>query len=286
MPMNNRLMVPRKTPGLLDLVPGAAAAYSLRSMSNSYAGPVVTVRRSSDNAEDSFTAAEVSDGTLAAFCGAGDGFVKTWHSQTGSNDATQTTAAYQPKIVSSGVVITEEGKPAIQFDGSDDRLAANGLAAQFSGSDKVISYAAVATINTANTLNRAIFGFGRSSVDTPFIWTGAYSVNNTFRLSKSDDSANAINALGSVQDALENQSLLFGFSDGDGGVVFHNSASSASGAQVFGTVTLDLFSVGALPRTSTIIHWLGVIQEIVIYPSDQTANRELIEGNIAWSYSV
>jgi hypothetical protein len=71
--MNNRLLVPRKDPGLLDLVPGAAAAYSLRSLSNSYAGPVVTVRRSSDDAEDSFTAAEVSDGTLAAFCGAGMG---------------------------------------------------------------------------------------------------------------------------------------------------------------------------------------------------------------------
>ena len=72
MPMNNRLLVPRKVPGLLDLVPGAAAAYSLRSLSNSYAGPVVTVRRSSDNAEDSFTAAEVSDGTLAVLAAVDD----------------------------------------------------------------------------------------------------------------------------------------------------------------------------------------------------------------------
>ena len=82
--MSNRLLVPRKTPGLLDLVPGAAAAYSLRSLSRSYAGPVVTVRRSSDDAEEDFTAAEVADGTLAAFCGAGDGFVKQWWDQSGN----------------------------------------------------------------------------------------------------------------------------------------------------------------------------------------------------------
>jgi hypothetical protein len=29
----------------------------------------------------------------------------------------------------------------------------------------------------------------------------------------------------------------------------------------------------------------GMMQELIIYTSDQTANRELIEGNIAWSYT-
>jgi hypothetical protein len=43
----------------------AEAAYSLRNLSDSYTGNVVDVRRSSDDAEDSFTAAEVADGTLA-----------------------------------------------------------------------------------------------------------------------------------------------------------------------------------------------------------------------------
>ena len=45
----------------------AAAAYSLRNLSASYTGNVVDVRRSSDDAEDSFTAAEVADGTLEAW---------------------------------------------------------------------------------------------------------------------------------------------------------------------------------------------------------------------------
>ena len=45
----------------------AAAAYSLRNLSASYTGNVVEVRRSSDDAEESFTAAEVADGTLTGW---------------------------------------------------------------------------------------------------------------------------------------------------------------------------------------------------------------------------
>jgi hypothetical protein len=48
----------------LDTASGAAAAYSLRNLSTGYTGNVVDVRRSSDDAPRSFTAAEVADGTL------------------------------------------------------------------------------------------------------------------------------------------------------------------------------------------------------------------------------
>ena len=60
-PLDVRELVDGERTGAL--IP-AAAAYSLRNLSASYTGNVVEVRRSSDNAEDSFTAAEVADGTL------------------------------------------------------------------------------------------------------------------------------------------------------------------------------------------------------------------------------
>jgi hypothetical protein len=53
----------------LDQATGAAAAYSLRNLSSSYTGDVVQVRRSSDSAVKSFTAAEVADGTLEDWVG-------------------------------------------------------------------------------------------------------------------------------------------------------------------------------------------------------------------------
>jgi len=102
---------------------GAAAAYSLRAL-NGNGDSVVRVRRASNNDEKDFTASEVSDGTLESFCGVGDGFVETWYDQSANaNNATQTTTAMQPKIVSGGSVILDaQGNPCIKFDGVDDAL--------------------------------------------------------------------------------------------------------------------------------------------------------------------
>ena len=63
-PLDLRELTPTGRDG--PLIP-AAAAYSLRNLSNSYTGNVVKVRRNSDDAEADFTAVEVSDGTLLAW---------------------------------------------------------------------------------------------------------------------------------------------------------------------------------------------------------------------------
>lgn len=125
--MNHKLLRPRASgPGsfLLDQFGGAAAAYSLRRLSSSYTGPAVQVRRSSDNAEETFTPEQISNGSLASWVGSGnDGFVKTWYDQSTSNrNATQSTSLSQPQIVSGGTIITHSGKACLQFDGSNDGM--------------------------------------------------------------------------------------------------------------------------------------------------------------------
>ena len=95
--------------GLLDSYPGAAAAYSVRLLKSTYTGSAIRVRRSSDNAESDigFSGGNLDTSALTTFCGAGNGFVTTWYDQSGGgNNLTQTTAAQQPQIVSSGSVIT------------------------------------------------------------------------------------------------------------------------------------------------------------------------------------
>ena len=112
--------------GLLDTYTGAEAAYSLRALNSAYTGAILRVRRDSDNAEQDIYAKW--DGTLnvealESFCSATDGYVTTWYDQSGNgNNATQATAASQPKIVSSGSVITVNGYQVIQYDGTDDNL--------------------------------------------------------------------------------------------------------------------------------------------------------------------
>lgn len=50
-----------------------------------------------------------------------DGLVTKWYDQSGNgNDGIQTTASRQPKIVDVGVLVTENGKPAIRYDGVND----------------------------------------------------------------------------------------------------------------------------------------------------------------------
>ena len=55
-------------------------------------------------------------------------YVDEWHDQSGNgNDAAQTTHGSQPQIYNGSAVITENGKPAVQFDGGYDGLTMSSL---------------------------------------------------------------------------------------------------------------------------------------------------------------
>ena len=103
--------------GLLDTYPNAAAAYSLRKLRSAYTGYAIKVRRSSDNTEQDIgfsSSFGLDTSSLTSFCGASNGFITTWYDQSGNgNNATQSTAANQPQIVSGGTVLTLNSKPKI-----------------------------------------------------------------------------------------------------------------------------------------------------------------------------
>jgi len=86
------------------------AAFSFRKLIAGYDGPLFRVRRSSDNQErDIGLSGDNTDITaLKAFVGTASGYVTTWYNQnTAYPNATQTTAAAQPRIVNAGVVDSE-----------------------------------------------------------------------------------------------------------------------------------------------------------------------------------
>ena len=103
---------------LLDSYSGSAVAYSLRKLSSTYSGSCIRVRRSIDNAEQNigFVSNELDTASLLSFIGSGNGFVATWYDQSGAGvNVTQSVANGQPQIVSSGVIYTKNGKPAVYF---------------------------------------------------------------------------------------------------------------------------------------------------------------------------
>ena len=128
---SNTISVTTSAPSLLlDLYPSAAAAYSVRKLRAAYTGSAIRVRRSSDNAEQNigFVAGNLDTTSLTSFCSGTNGFVTTWYDQSGNaNNATQSTAFNQPQIVSSGAMITTNGKNSILFNANKLMLLASSI---------------------------------------------------------------------------------------------------------------------------------------------------------------
>jgi hypothetical protein len=261
--------------GLLDTYPGAAAAYSLRALT--YTQNVVRVRRSSDNAESDFTATQVSDGTLTAFCGAGNGFVRTWYDQSGnSNHLNQVTTDSQPTIVNSGSIITVNTKPGIQTDGSDDFLRCS-LAVSTLGISIGLVYK-----NNGSTENRRIFDLG----DTIGNVASLYASDN-FQFAPTGKSigyrhpqnhpivgpapGQAQTLVSYIRSSTTLQSAWFN------NEAFTNTSSTTNFTSQQLTVGTSNTNVGFLQ---------GVVQELFIYPSNQAANRVAIEANINSHYAI
>ncbi|MDY8135606.1 arabinofuranosidase catalytic domain-containing protein [Aquimarina sp. 2201CG5-10] len=98
-------------------------ALSLRVLESDYNGPIIRLRRSSDNAEQDFGWGDndiVDVAAIDAWRGAANVFVVTWYDQSGlGRNAVQNTAAFQPRF------ITDPTRPYFFGDGTNDRLDIN-----------------------------------------------------------------------------------------------------------------------------------------------------------------
>jgi len=250
---------------LLDDYSGAAAAYSLRKLRSGYTGSAIRVRRSSDNTEQDigFVNNELDTSSLTTFCSGTNGFVKTWYDQSGNGyDATQSTASAQPQIVSSGSVITENGKPTAQFDGIDDKFTS-----------------AFSLLSQPNT----IFSVATSKTSV------------LIGLLYDDDSGNDRNTYDNRGDAfagspvmgsstwVDNQQYLHSILyNGTNSFIYRNS-NLISLTSLIGTQGLSGLTIGARFSGN---FWNGTIQELIVYNSNQSTNRSGISTNINDFYSI
>lgn len=100
------------------------SSYSLRKLTNTYSGAAIRVRRSSDNTslDIGFSGNTLDTSSLLSFVGSGSGYVSIFYDQVYTNDFTQVTLANQPLIVSSGNLVTDNGKPSISYGTQNDQL--------------------------------------------------------------------------------------------------------------------------------------------------------------------
>ena len=271
--------------GLLADYPGAAAAFSLRELTSDWAGQaVINVYRASDGAKQDFTAAEITDGTMAAFLTTSGGFVHTWYDQSGNGfNATQYGGATNAPRIYTGAtqtVTTVNGKPALNIDGfglskttAPDTIAYNGG----------VSWYAVLECDVADGADRIwcddITGAQGYSV---FSTSGSYSLNDN------DTGYETVSASAHSTTAQELSSFHFDSSTGD--YEYAKDGSNTTGnLATWGDVAIDSsntsnFGIAAAGNGGQTLD--GRIQELIIYPNDQSANRTGIESNINAHYSI
>ena len=256
--------------GLLDQYSGAAAGYSLRKLSNSYTGFAVKVQDNVGGATQDigFNAdGELDTVALLAYAGSNDVFVETWYDQSGNGvNATQPSSGLRPQIVSSGVVITENGKPAIEGDGNKSMAFTS-----ITFSD--LCFVNVSTIShNAGNLGDAAYGGASGTF-------GAYGFDSTtlrwrFAGSTSDFTIPAQ-------------------TNGTQYLAFANRSSTSLQVSFQGNVVgTDFNSAQAviyqlLNGNGNGLALSGTAQEFIFYPSDQSGTPQTgIEANINFFYDI
>ena len=255
--------------GLLDEYGGAAAAYSLRKLSSSYSGDAIVVRRSSDNATQNigFIENELDTTTLNSFCSGANGFITTWYDQSGNgNNSTNATASEQPKIydASTGVIL-ENGKPAVSFDGVDDRLGTDIIP------DENQPFTAFFIRKYLNVSGGTFVGLSvDSSASTGYAEISFFgqfrSFYNTYLGSFTS------NTLQGLWYSLGNSTSSEIGLDGQTAIVGNA-----------GTNGLEVINIGSA-HTSFFANIN--VQEVIIYNSNQSSNRTGIETNINDFYNI
>lgn len=260
---------------LLDDYAGASAAYSLRELTTTSwnAGDwVIRAGRGGDLVQADFTATEITDGTIDAWSVAGSGtgiaWVVRWYDQSGnSNNASNVSF---PLIVQSGAVLAN----GILFDGNDDSFNC-GFGHGSTSAQSMMVVGQTSDLTTVRTqlsgfeanddgLNLSLLGGGgdgvRISVDAVDVFTSATLANVEYLWS-----------------AFYGSSTATIFRDGTQEATDTVSASINSGTQNY--------FIGRIGYTSA-TYWKGSIQEIIIYPDDQSANQAGIDGNITTHYGI
>lgn len=267
--------------GAFDTFSAPYRAHSLRRVLSSYTGPLLKVRRSSDN-----TTAEIgynADGSLnttalLSFVGAGDGFVETFYDQ-GANGRhlTQATAANQPRIVSAGVVDAVTGKPAIVFDGVSDLLISP-TAGLYAATTATVAF--VMKSNSNSVANATVFSESRTANNNGF-WRALRGSTTSWNVQATDDAGVALWASSAAGSNLFDLNQHQGIYIEGAGVINtwkdNVAVHAALAATRAGATTPTQTVLGAHSGSAPSSFYNGTIQELVAWPTAQTASRAAIQ---------
>ena len=268
---------------LLDLYPSASAAYSVRKLRTAYTGSAIRVRRTDLTEQNiGFTSAGNLDTTaLLAFTGTGvldNGFVTTWYDQSGNaNNATQTTAINQPKIVNAGAIININSKPSLLFDGVNDFF--NHSLNVNSGFSLIA--AVVKNMNSGAGIDGVYSFTAPNNPIMNMIMSNANSANWGLYINSFKNSGYSI---------YNYQAFIASYSDNltsgtvTNNLITNNNLTTVTDTGRYPGDTTNRRYIGQ--DTSNNEAFVGNMQEIVVYNSDQYSNLTGFRNNINTYYAI
>jgi len=213
-------------------------------------------------------------GTVFGTDSSNSALVTTLYDQASTNDATQSTAAAQPKLITAGVTELDNGKPAMVFDGTDDWLTLGtdqlGSTELFADSSDRFAIFSVEKGSTGTVLSKS-----PELTATRDLQIGYLSGNFYYNIRGTETS---------VAGTVGVQKLRVFNWDGSSAVANIDSGADESvGVGSAAKTTTDI-NIGSRTDGSFLLD--GTIQEIIVYASDQSANRTILETNINDHYGI
>ncbi len=189
-----------------------------------------------------------------------DGFVTKWYDQSNNNNHLENaSASQQPKIVEGGVMISENGSPAIEFNrtGEEEVLSA---AASFA---QPVTHFCVRRMPNLGGSTQVPLSYASGS-STP--WGEVYLSNGQFRM----HFGTYLGTFEGVEDLL----LQYVLADGADSTIAYNGAEGETGNA--GTQSISELHVGRNSNAGS--HEAHVkAQELIVYQRDASAIRREIE---------
>lgn len=266
----------------------AHGAYSVaRKLRSAYAGSCIRVRRASDSTEQDigFSGNALDTAALQSFCSGTNGFVVTVYDQSGNaKNATQSTTTKQPQIVASGSVITDNGKPAAQFD-NDDFLLYNGGTVSAVQSGTLLAVMNADAGNGANFI-KSVVSYGDASTPVA-LRSGRFGTSGDSNKMGIVNASSAQAALSAAANTAQMLGIGFWaaskkrFYENNNAYV-ENTAESPS--EVEDDIAIGAKSDGSVPFASS--GNTATIQEAVVWTSDLEANVATIKSNVNGFYSI
>jgi hypothetical protein len=253
---------------LLDLYPGAAAAYSLRKLRSAYAGSAIRVQRSIDNAQIDIGfnfLGELDTTTLLNFVGVGNGGVVTWYDQSGnSRNATKIYSSWN-FIVISGVLQTINLKPAIKQPSLDiSPFTVIGDFSYFMVQKKIIGNNSGINVGSSSSLGLLFSNWN----------------NNNIYLQRSNGSTGFI--IGAA-DSTTGDQIITAFNNGGSMSMYKNNTIYTINLNTSFAIANSQINVIGNASTSTSN---GSGSEVIIYTNSQLSNRTEITSNINSFYTI